>query len=41
MTVLNALRIYEDHLPPIEDPDNAEDSPTRIVVYASSWTGRG
>lgn len=41
MTVLNALRIYEDNLPPIEDPDDEEDSPTRIVVYASSWTGRG
>jgi putative membrane protein len=40
MTVLNALRIYEDNLPPIEDSDNEADSPTRIVVYASSWTGR-
>ncbi|HUB46617.1 MAG TPA: cytochrome c oxidase assembly protein [Acetobacteraceae bacterium] len=40
MTVLNALRIYEDNLPPIEDPEDEEDSPTRIVVYASSWTGR-
>jgi putative membrane protein len=40
MTVLNALRIYEDNLLPIEDPKDEEDSPTRIVVYASSWTGR-
>jgi putative membrane protein len=40
MTVLNALRIYEDSLPPVEEPEDAEDSPTRIVVYASSWTGR-
>ena len=39
MTVLNALRVYEDSLIP-EEPDHANDSPTRIVVYASSWTGR-
>ncbi len=39
MTVLNALRVYEDSLPD-EEPDDVEDSPTRIVVYASSWTGR-
>jgi putative membrane protein len=39
MTVLNALRVHEDSLP-IEEPDHDEESPTRIVVYASSWTGR-
>jgi putative membrane protein len=39
MTVLNAMRVYEDSLP-VEEPDHAEESPTRIVVYASSWTGR-
>jgi putative membrane protein len=39
MTVLNAMRVYEDSLP-TEEPDHAEESPTRIVVYASSWTGR-
>jgi hypothetical protein len=38
MTVLNALRVHEDNLP-VEEPDD-EESPTRIVVYASSWTGR-
>ena len=40
MTVLNALRVYEDSLPAEENPDYAEASPTRIVVHASSWTGR-
>jgi putative membrane protein len=40
MTVLNALRVYEDSLPVEEEPDHAGESPTRIVVYASSWTGR-
>jgi putative membrane protein len=40
MTVLNALRIYEDGLPSPEEPEDEEPSPTRIVVYASSWTGR-
>jgi len=39
LVVLNFLRIYEDSLPPEEFDDN-NDSPTRIVVYASSWTGR-
>lgn len=39
VTVLNALRLYEENLPPEEEPDE-EYSPTRIVVYASSWTGR-
>jgi putative membrane protein len=39
MTVLNAMRVHEDSLPP-EEFDDDEDSPTRIVVYASSWTGR-
>ena len=39
VTVLNALRLYEESLPPPEEPDEAPDS-TRIVVYASAWTGR-
>jgi putative membrane protein len=39
LIVLNFLRIHEESLPPEEFDDNAE-SPTRIVVYASSWTGR-
>lgn len=39
LVVLNFLRIYEDSLPP-EEFDSDDDSPTRIVVYASSWTGR-
>lgn len=40
MTVLNALRLYEESLPPLEESEDEEESPTRIVVYASSWTGR-
>ena len=39
LVVLNHLRLYEDSLPP-EEFDDGNDSPTRIVVYASSWTGR-
>jgi putative membrane protein len=39
LVVLNFLRIYEDSLPP-EEFGGDDDSPTRIVVYASSWTGR-
>ncbi len=39
LVVLNFLRIYEDSLPP-DEFDEDDDSPTRIVVYASSWTGR-
>lgn len=39
VTVLNALRLYEESLPPPEEPDD-EPGSTRIVVYASSWTGR-
>jgi len=39
ITVLNALRLYEDSLPPPEEPED-EPGSTRIVVYASSWTGR-
>lgn len=39
LVVLNFLRIYEDSLPP-EEFDDDDSSPTRIVVYASSWTGR-
>lgn len=38
VTVLNALRLYEDSLPDVE-PDEPEDS-TRVVVSAASWTGR-
>ena len=38
MTVLNALRIHEDGLPP-EDDDNADDG-HGIVVHAAAWTGR-
>jgi putative membrane protein len=40
LTVLNALRIHEDSLPAIDEPDDEAASPTRIVLYASSWTGR-
>jgi putative membrane protein len=40
MTVLNALRVHEDSLPVEEPADDEPDSPTRIVVYASAWTGR-
>lgn len=39
VTVLNALRLYEESLPPAEEPED-EPGSTRIVVYASSWTGR-
>ncbi|HVC61944.1 MAG TPA: cytochrome c oxidase assembly protein [Acetobacteraceae bacterium] len=39
ITVLNALRVHEESLP-VEEPEDGEESPTRIVVYASSWTGR-
>ncbi len=39
ITVLNALRLYEESLPPPEEPED-EPGSTRIVVYASSWTGR-
>jgi putative membrane protein len=39
VTVLNALRLYEESLPPPEEPED-EPGSTRIVVYASSWTGR-
>lgn len=38
MTVLNAMRIYEDGLPDDEPED--DDDATRIVVHASAWTGR-
>jgi putative membrane protein len=38
LVVLNHLRLYEESLPPEEFDD--DESPTRIVVYASSWTGR-
>jgi putative membrane protein len=40
MTVLNALRLYEDSLSLEDEPEDAEKTPTRIVVHASSWTGR-
>ena len=40
MTVLNALRVYEDGLPE-EFPDDSDDvDRTRIVIHASAWTGR-
>lgn len=40
MPVLNALRIHEDSLPPEIFHDDANESPTQIVVHVSSWTGR-
>jgi putative membrane protein len=39
LIVLNHLRLYEESLPS-EEFDDDDGSPTRIVVYASSWTGR-
>ncbi len=39
MTVLNALRIYEDSLPPITAEDDDDDG-ARIVLDSSAWTGR-
>jgi len=39
MTVLNALRVHEDGLPP-EQYDEEEDDSDRIVLHASAWTGR-
>ena len=38
MTVLNALRIYEDGLP-VEQSEDEEDE-GRLVIQASAWTGR-
>ena len=38
MTVLNALRLYEDSLPEI--PEEDDDEGTRIVLNSSAWTGR-
>ena len=39
MTVLNALRLHEDSLPPDPIEDDVNDA-TRIVLHASAWTGR-
>jgi putative membrane protein len=39
MTVLNALRLYEESLPP-EPIEDAETDGTRIVLDSSAWTGR-
>jgi hypothetical protein len=38
MTVLNALRLYEDGLPEIPEEDDGKG--TRIVLDSSAWTGR-
>ena len=38
MTVLNALRVYEDGLPVEESND--EDDEGGIIIRASAWTGR-
>ena len=38
MTVLNALRVYEDSLPSEEPDDDVDDG--GIVIRASAWTGR-
>lgn len=39
MTVLNALRVYEEGLPP-EQFDEEEADSGRIILHASAWTGR-